>query len=205
MGIVKDLIKSEKIITPHIVEAFKKVSRANFMIDEYKNMADVDNAFPIGHGQTISQPSTVAFMLEKLQPQLGQKVLDIGSGSGWTTALLAHIVGEKGKIYAVEINPKIFEFGRKNVKRLGFKNIEFINADASGGLAKFSPYDRILVSAEVHKIPVEIKKQLGEAGRAIIPSEGALTLIERIGRNKFREERFPFFAFVPMRGKHGIS
>ena len=109
--------------TPSIIEAFEKVDRKDFVPEELKDKAYLNTPLPIGYGQTISQPLTVAFMLELLQPQAGDKVLEIGSGSGWQTALLAHMVSGgngRGKVIAVELIPELMAFGRKNVAKYGF-------------------------------------------------------------------------------------
>ncbi len=98
-----------------INRAFKKIKREDFLLPEDRSKAGIDNALPIGYGQTISQPATVAFMLELLQPRAGDKILDVGSGSGWTTALLAEIVGKRGKVYGVERILELKNFGKQNL------------------------------------------------------------------------------------------
>jgi len=115
--LIDSLIEDGWLKTPRIIEAFRKIKRADFMSDDIKNLAELNEALPIGYGQTISQPLTVAFMLEQLQPEPCQKILDIGSGSGWTSALLAHIVGLEGKVIAIEIIPKLKEFGKRNTAK----------------------------------------------------------------------------------------
>ncbi|MGB9609289.1 MAG: protein-L-isoaspartate O-methyltransferase family protein, partial [Minisyncoccia bacterium] len=110
--LIDDLIKDGFLKSPRIIDAFRKVDRMNFVIDYVKNEAYRNSPLAIGFGQTISQPLTVAFMLELLDVQEGNKVLDVGSGSGWTTALLAELVGEKGKVYGIEIIPELYEFGK---------------------------------------------------------------------------------------------
>mgnify|MGYP001575730005 FL=1 len=98
MSLIDSLIKEGWLKTPKIIDAFQKIKREDFLPDNLKDSAEVDAAMPIGFGQTISQPLTVAFMLELLQPKEGDKILDVGSGSGWTTALLASIVGPAGEV-----------------------------------------------------------------------------------------------------------
>ncbi len=120
MPLIDNLIKEGWLKTPRIIKAFREIKREDFLPDEVKDLAEVDTAMPIGLGQTISQPLTVAFMLELLQPDVGENILDIGSGSGWTTALFSYIVGEKGKVYAIEIIPKLKEFGEKNTAKYSF-------------------------------------------------------------------------------------
>src|SRR5665647_1698314 len=114
-----------------IEEAFKAVPRINFLRPEEKDQHELDVPLPIGSGQTNSQPSTVRQMLEWLDAQPGDKVLDVGSGSGWTTALLSSIVGSKGKVFAVEKIPELVEFGRNNCA--GARNVQFFQADKEYG------------------------------------------------------------------------
>ncbi len=120
--LVEHLIKRGVLKTPKIIEAFKKIDRKDFVKEEFLEEAYFDTPLPIGFGQTISQPYTVAFMLELLEPKEGDTVLDIGSGSGWTTALLAYIVGNKGKVIGVERIKELVEFGKKNLAKYKFKN-----------------------------------------------------------------------------------
>lgn len=202
-----DYLVAEKILkTPSIIRAFAKVGRENFMPSRIRYLANKDAALPIGYGQTISQPTTVAIMMELLQPEKGDKVLDIGSGSGWTTALLAEIVGKEGKVYAVEIVPQLFEFGKENLKKMGYKNVKFFQGNGSLGLKKYAPYDRILCSAAAPEVPLSLKKQLAPKGRLVLPVGSisqALILIKRGSNFSFTEERYPGFMFVPLKGKYG--
>src|SRR3989339_1715567 len=124
-NLVNNLKNIGVLKTPAIIEAFLKIDRADFVPEEIKNLAYFNEALAIGLSQTISQPYTVAFTLELLEPKMGDKILDIGSGSGWQTALLAHLVGKNGKIFSVEIISELFKWGKKNVESLGFKNIKF--------------------------------------------------------------------------------
>lgn len=200
--LVKELIERGRLKTPEIISAFEKIDRADFMNYE-TDLAYVDNAFPIGHGQTISQPTTVAIMFELLQPKKGDKVLDIGSGSGWTTALLAEIVGKNGKVYAIEIIKKLFEFGKKNVDKYKFKNVEFFCQDGSKGLSREAPFDKILASASVPEVPPPLKEQLKLNGRMVLPVRDSIFEVIKKTPHKFETEEHPFFAFVPMRGEYG--
>ncbi len=201
--LVEQFIIDGKLKSLQIIKAFKKVDRANFMLPQYRDQAGTDTPFPIGAGQTISQPTTVAFMMEKLQPQKGQKILDIGAGSGWTSALLAQIVGPRGKVYGIEIVPQVFEFGKENISHTGYKNIEFLNTDASGGLPEKAPFDRILGGASAPEIPKLLKQQLKITGRIVMPVQDTVVMLEKTGKNKFKRQAYPFFAFVPMRGEYG--
>ena len=118
--LVKHLRELGVLKSPQIIAAFLAIDRARFVSDELKAEAYIDEALPIGEGQTTSQPYTVAFMLELLEPQAGEVILDIGSGSGWQTAILAKIAGKTGKVHAVEIIPELCELGRRNVGKYNF-------------------------------------------------------------------------------------
>ena len=124
LALVEKLISDEALRTPRIIDAFKKIDRADFVEVQYKDEAYGDYPLPIGHEQTISQPSTVAFMLELLQPATGNKVLDVGSGSGWTAALLAQIVGPEGRVFGFELVPELVKFGSENLAKYNFPHAE---------------------------------------------------------------------------------
>ncbi len=206
--LIDRLIEEGILRSPRIIRAFKKVDRKHFMPKHIRHLSSTDSAFPIGYGQTISQPTTVAIMLELLQPEEGNKVLDIGSGSGWTTALLAEIVGPKGEVYAVEIVPELVEFGQKNVQKFGYQNVQFFKGNGSLGLKEYAPFDRILCSASAPEVPLPLKKQLAPSGRLVIPVgeiSQALVLVKRGKNGQFTEERYPGFVFVPLRGKYGFK
>jgi protein-L-isoaspartate(D-aspartate) O-methyltransferase len=169
--LIQMLIVQGDLNNPAIIEAFKTVKRADFMVEGTKERAAINSPVPIMWGQTISQPATVAFMLELLEPALNERILDIGSGSGWTTALLSKIVGEKGKVTAIEFFPALKEFGEKNTKKYPFAAgvAEFICGDGFKGCQENAPYDKILVSAEACELPIELKKQLKIGGKIVIP------------------------------------
>jgi len=201
MSLVDDLIKKGYLKTPRIIEAFKEIKRVDFVLEELKNEAEIDAPLPIGWGQTISQPLTVAFMLELLQPEPGDKILDIGSGSGWQTALLAHIVGEKGKVYAVERIPALIEFSKRNIKKYGFGEkgiVEFICKDGSKGLKEAAPFDKIIAGAAGEKIPQAWKEQLKVGGRLVAPVLSSIFLLIKRSEKEFEQKEFPGFAFVPL-------
>lgn len=161
-------------------------------------MASADMPVPIGYDQTISQPTTVAMMLEWLDAQPGDKVLDVGSGSGWTTALLSDIIGPKGKVYAVERIPDLVEFGRDNCEKAGVKNASFHQAGDNYGLPEYDPYDRILVSASADKVPDELLGQLKPGGKLVLPVYDSIFEISKHPDNKTEAIEHPGFVFVPL-------
>ena len=197
--LIENLIRKEILKTPKIIDAFYRVDRMDFVLEESRYEAYSDRPLSIGFGQTISQPLTVAFMLELLQPQVGEKILDIGSGSAWQSCLLADIVGRNGKVFAIERIVEIYEFGKENSKKYNFKNLKFILGDGSRGYEKEAPYDKIIVAAAAfEKIPIELKKQLVNAGRLVIPVNNSIWLIVKKKNNKYTAKEFPGFAFVPL-------
>ena len=208
MSLIDSLIQEGWLKTPEIIEAFFEIKRADFMPKDMKNLAELNEAVPIGYGQTISQPLVVAFMIEQLQPQAGEKILDVGSGSGWTTALLAHIVGKKpaspsggGKVIAIELVPELKEFGEKNVAKYNFikKGIaEFICTDASKGYEKEAPFDKILASASASKMPQAWREQLKVGGRIVCPVRSSIWVFIKKSEKEFEEIEHPGFVFVPL-------
>jgi protein-L-isoaspartate(D-aspartate) O-methyltransferase len=201
MALIDDLISDGWLKTQKIIEAFQKIKRIDFLPDDMKDLAELNEALPIGYGQTISQPLVVAFMLEQLQPQSGDKILDIGSGSGWTTALLAEIVKPKGRVIAIEIIPELKEFGEKNIANYNFvkKGVaDFICADGSKGYEKEAPYGKILASASAEKIPLSWKEQLKIGGRIVTPIGNSIWLFIKKSAKEFQETEFPGFVFVPL-------
>jgi len=202
MNLTDSLIKEGWLKTPEIISAFKKIKRADFLPEEIRNLAELNEALPIGKGQTISQPLVVAFMMELLEPKKGEKILDVGSGSGWTAALLAEIVGEKGKVIALELVPDLVEFGKKNIEKYGFEKngiAEFVCADGSKGYEREAPFDRILASATAPaRIPSAWKKQLKVGGRIVAPMDSSIWLLIKKGENEFEQKEYPGFVFVPL-------
>lgn len=205
--LTNDLMKDGYLRTTSIIEAFANVDRIDFVLPELELDASADIPLPIGYGQTISQPTTVAIMMELLDPHENQKILDIGSGSGWTTALLAYIVGEKGKVISLERIKELCDFGRKNIrkiKKIDKEVAEFYNIDGSLGYSVRAPYDRILVSASAREIPQELKDQLKIGGKLVMPVHNYLHYLEKRGENDFYEEEYPGFTFVPLISRGNI-
>ncbi|MFZ6035883.1 MAG: protein-L-isoaspartate(D-aspartate) O-methyltransferase [Patescibacteria group bacterium] len=199
---IQKLIDEDYLRTPRIINAFRAVRRADFIPAELQEHASEDHPIPIGYNQTISQPLTVAFMLELLQPQPGQRVLDIGAGSGWQTALLAHIVGPQGHVYAVERIPALQRAAQQNLARYQFKNVTLVVGDGTRGYASRSPFDRIIVAAAAEiGIPDVLLEQLAVGGQLVIPVgkyEQEMVLKKKISKNDYTEERHPGFQFVPL-------
>jgi len=201
--LINELIQQGYLKTPEIIEAFKRIKRQDFVPEDLKNEASINAPLPIGWGQTISQPLTVAFMLELLQPRPGDKVLDIGSGSGWQTALLAYIVSKKsgGKVFTIERIPQLMEFGKRNVEKYNFVKkgiVKFICGNGSKGLKGDAPFDKIIAAASAEEIPNAWKNQLKIGGRLVTPVKSSIWLLIKKAANKFEQKEFPGFAFVPL-------
>ena len=154
----------------------------------------------IAKAETIPQPLPVDFMLEQLQPLEGDKILDVGFGSGWTSALLGEIVGQKGKIIAIETIPELKEFGEKNSAKYNkWGQALFILGDGSKGYEKEAPYDKILCSAAVQKeVPESWKKQLKVGGRIVTSFRSSILGLSKKSETEFEEIEHPGFAFVPL-------
>jgi protein-L-isoaspartate(D-aspartate) O-methyltransferase len=193
------LIQSGALQTREIIEAFKGVDRADFVAPGMQSLAYEDYALPIGFGQSISQPFTVAFMMELLHPQKGDVVLDLGTGAGWTAALLSNIVENKGKVYSVEIIPELLEEAKKNLDKYDIKNVLAKQAQDRLGLPEFSPFQKILVSAEADHLPDTLISQLATGGTLVMPVAGTIVQVEKISESLLETNAFPGFAFVPLR------
>lgn len=206
-SLVNNLIEKNYLKSERIIRAFRKIKRADFVPDDLRKgygddfIANFDAPLPIGYDQTISQPQTVAFMLELLEPKEGYKILEIGSGSGWQTAMLCDIVGEKGFVYAIEIVPELKEFGEKNVWKYGYKNAQFINMNGRKGLQSQAPFDCIIVAAAGDIVLEVWKEQLKIGGRLVMPVKHSIWLIKRKSEDLFEGMEYPGFAFVPLVGE----
>ncbi len=160
--------------------AFDAVPRADFLRRGSRASAAYDGPIGIGHGQTNSQPRTVEAMLRLLEVRAGDRVLDVGSGSGWTTALLAQLTGPGGAVIGVEIEPELATWGAANLGARGCPWARIQEAAAGVlGLPQHAPYDRILVSADGGRVPDELIAQLAAGGRMVLPVAGTMTLVAR--------------------------
>lgn len=193
-----ELIAQKTLKTKQIIDAFRKVDRKDFVLPEYREEAYGDYPLPIGYGQTISQPTTVAIMLELLSPKKGDRILDVGSGSGWTTALLAHIVGPEGKLWGVEIIPELVIFGQNNLSKYAFPWAKIVPAGKKLGLPNRAPFDSILISASAKELPNELVLQLKNGGTIVIPILDTLYKVHKLLNGKVKIQSFPGFSFVPL-------
>ncbi len=195
--LVEHLINRGALNSSNIIEAFKNIDRADFVYDS--TLLDVyeDHPLQIGYAQTISQPTTVAMMLEMLSPCEGQKILDIGSGSGWTTALLSFIVGDEGSVIGVERVEELVKFGSSNLKKYKFKNSKIIQAADELGISG-EKFDSILVSAAADEFPSELSEQLKIGAKLVIPVGNSIYEVRKKESGELEAIKHYGFTFVPL-------
>ncbi len=199
--LVKKLLE-KGISDGRVLAAIGKVPRHAFFDDALLVHAYEDKAFPIGEGQTISQPYTVAFQTEKLKIKPGDKVLEIGTGSGYQAAILLEM---GAKVYSIEYNRKLYDRTRDFLPTLGYKPYFFFG-DGSKGIPAKAPYDKIIVTAGAPVVPAALTDQLAEGGVLLIPvgdREKQKMLRITKTKDKLKTEEFDFFAFVPLLGEQG--
>ncbi|WP_261820634.1 protein-L-isoaspartate O-methyltransferase [Nocardioides sp. OK12] len=179
--------------------AMRAVARADYLPPEVRDRAGDDAPVQIGHGQTNSQPRTVADMLRLLDPRPGQRVLDVGCGSGWTTALLSWLVGPDGTVLGVELEPALVRMARAHLAAQQVARVRVEQADPERlGWPAEAPYDAVLVSAEARELPQALLDQLGDPGRMVAPVNGVMLLVER-GDGVDAVTRHGHYRFVPLR------
>ena len=204
-SLVKELITNGVLKTPRIIEAFQAIDRKDFVPKELAYEAYGNYPLQIGHGQTISQPYTVALMIELLAPELGNKIMDVGSGSGWQTALLAHIVGPEGKIFGIELVPELKEMGERNVSKYNFVKkgiVKFRTINAEVGIPEEAPFDCIIAGASAQKMPQAWKEQLKVGGRIVMPIRESIYLFTKNKDGSLSKKEYPGFIFVPFISKN---
>ncbi len=198
-----EILRSKGISNQRVLDAFLKVERHLFVPDIMKQHAYKDVALPIGLGQTISQPYTVAYMTQEIDPQPKQKILEIGTGSGYQAAILYEL---GGRVFSIERHNDLYNSAMKMFDKLNLK-IAARCSDGTIGWDEFSPYDGIIVTAGGPTVPINLKKQLSVGGRLVIPvgdkQVQTLQIITKISEDEFQTNEVPYFAFVPLIGKEG--
>lgn len=208
-----ELIKSMRaagyLRSAAVERALHTVPRHLFVPEHIRNLAYRDTPLSIGHNQTISQPSTVVAMTEALQVKPGQKILEIGAGSGWQAALLAKLVGPKGFVWTIDRILELCEFAKQNLKAAGIKNVEIVHADGSAGLPDHAPYDRVVATAAMPDVPVPLLEQLKIGGKLVAPVGNmylqTMIVITKRAANKFDRSELGQFMFVPLIGRYGFK
>ena len=212
-SLIRDLEREGYLKTPRIIDAFRKIDRKDFVLPEYASEAYENYPLPIGLGQTISQPLTVAFMLEQLSPQPGDTILEIGAGSGWETALLSHIITNggaeiskkgvrKGKVISFERLDVLALMATLNISKYNFIEngvAKIIVGDGAKGYLDGAPYSRIISAATAKDtIPVAWKEQLRVRGRIVAPLDHVIEVIDKLTQSDFNVREYPGFSFVPL-------
>ncbi len=205
-GLRRNLVKiliNKGIENPKVIDAIGKVPRHFFLDNAFIQHAYQDKAFPIGEGQTISQPYTVAFQSQLLNPNIDDKILEIGTGSGYQACVLL----EMGvKLFSMEYNKVLYDKTRKKLPTMGYRPI-LKNGDGSLGWPIHSPFDGIIVTAGAPIVPDALKEQLKIGGKLVIPvgddKMQKMLLITRINKSEFDTKEYDNFSFVPLLGKQG--
>jgi protein-L-isoaspartate(D-aspartate) O-methyltransferase len=189
-----------------ILKFAQSLDRSFFIDNEYKSCANLNEPLPIGYGQTISQPSLVLEMSQLLCPDSDKSVLEIGTGSGYQTAILAHF---SKCVYTFECIAELANTARRKLDSLGYTNISYRIGDGSVGWSEHAPYDRIIVTAAARRIPEELLDQLSEGGIMVIPvgprDLQELILVTKDTHGNIRTQSMEYVRFVEMIGKYGWS
>ena len=198
LAMVRNQLERRGIVDERVLQAMREVPRHAFTPDERRHEAYGDHPVPIGEAQTISQPYMVAVMIEHLRLRGGERVLEIGTGSGYQAAVLSRLAAE---VYTVECFPSLAADARLVLQQLGHGNVQVVQANGCQGLAQRSPYDGIVVAAAAPFIPAPLRAQLADGGRLVIPVGGPegqrLVIVTRQG-NTFTEETTVTCRFVPL-------
>lgn len=198
-----EALREKGIADLSVLRAFEQTPRHLFVPTGVRHRAYEDSALPIGNGQTISQPSIHARYLEILGLTGREKVLEVGTGSGYQTVLLAHLAAQ---VFSIERIAPLMQSARENIARAGVRNVSLLTGDGTLGWREYAPYDAILVSAGSPTIPQPLVDQLAEGGRMLIPLGGqdvqTLVVLTRKQGNIVREDMVPV-RFVPLLGQHG--
>jgi len=193
-----DEIREQGITDDNVLEAIEAIPRHFFMDDAFTEMAYKNKAFPIGKGQTISQPYTVAFQTQLLRVGYGDKILEIGTGSGYQASILAHMGAQ---VYTIERHKNLSQEAKKLLHHLGYK-VRCIYGDGFQGYVPFAPYDKIIITAAAPELPKALLDQLKVGGVMVVPKdEKGMQRMMRITKTNvddYKEELFEYFSFVPM-------
>lgn len=198
----KALFPNSGLISQSVLDSMLMIDRKEFIPRGFKSMAYYDEVVPIGFNQTCSQPSLVAFMIDVLDLHHGNKVLEIGAGCGYASAVISNIIGSAGILYSCEIIPELAVVLEKNLS--GYKNIKIISGDGSSGFEEYAPFDKILLSAGVSKAfnPALLVSQLSKNGTLEFPERFGSIYVIKKQKNKMSTEKYFGVSFVPLTGKN---
>ena len=191
-------LRNKGITDEEVLSAIGSVPRHLFMDSGFESHAYQDKAFPIAAEQTISQPYTVAFQSQLLQVQKGQSVLEIGTGSGYQTAVLILLGAD---VYSIERQHQLYRYSMRQLPKLGYRSKKLVFGDGYKGLPEFAPFDRILVTAGAEEVPKALLNQLVIGGRMVIPvgtETQEMILMVRTSAKEFEKQKHGTFRFVPM-------
>ena len=200
-------LKEELNLSERVYKAMLKVPRHLFVPFNYRDDAYADTPLPIGKDQTISAPHMVAIMCELLDLDEGQKVLEVGTGRGYHAAVVAEIIGERGKVVTVERIPELAEKAREILEALGYKNVKVVVGDGSKGFEGEAPYDRIFVTASAPDVPEPLIQQLKAGGKMVLPVGNFmqnLVIVEKDEKGEVRKKSWGAVRFVPLVGEYGF-
>lgn len=202
---VQRQIKGRGIRDPALLDAMRQVPREAFVLEQYRAAAYDDAPLPIPADQTISQPYVVALMIRALELAPDARVLEVGSGSGYASAILSRMVRQ---VHAVERHKVLAEYARERLRKLGYDNVHVHHADGSKGWPDAAPYDGILVSASGPRVPPILEQQLAVGGSLVMPIGRArgmqhLVRLTRVSEDEFREHDMGGVRFVPLIGEEG--
>ncbi|MBS3102221.1 protein-L-isoaspartate(D-aspartate) O-methyltransferase [Candidatus Woesearchaeota archaeon] len=191
------------------LNAFRDIPREDFVHRELKSRAYDDTPLPLLRGKTISQPTTVMIMTSLLELQPGEKVFEVGTGSGYQAAIIARIVGSMGKVISTEIIPELVHFARENLKKSGMRNVFVLEDDGSNGMPNEAPFDKIIITSACREFPKPLLEQLKPDGIIVGPvgSQNEQEMVRGIRdkSGKLQLEFFGPFLFTPMYGKYGFE
>ncbi|MCK9150895.1 protein-L-isoaspartate O-methyltransferase [Methanobacterium alcaliphilum] len=208
-NLVRKLHLQGYIRTDSVEKAMGSVPREEFLPDDKRPYAYLDQPLSIGEGQTISAPHMVAIICEELSLKEGMNVLEIGTGFGYNAAVVAEIIGKAGHVYTIERIRSLLNSAKKNLKSTGYsERVTVVHGDGSLGISQYAPYDRIYVTAAAPEVPQTIKDQLKVGGMLLVPvgEEGfyqELILMEKLSKNDFKTTNLGSVAFVPLIGEYG--
>lgn len=208
-SLIRKLKRKGVLSSDRIEKALSIASRDKFVPDKYRKFSSADRPLPIGKGQTISQPSVVVQMTELLDPKEGEKVLEIGAGSGWQAAIISVLVGGEGHVYTMEMKNELINRAKKNLRNNGFDNVTVVAGDGSLGLEQHGKFDKIICTAACPQVPEEWVDQLKENGRIVVPVGNrniqSLTVYEK-NENELKEIKEKHgYRFVPLLGAKGFE